>query len=121
MPSWTGAGGSTWRSIPARPRLKKSAWWGGATTFPSTTRRRAILRIGVALVLLWDISCSYLPNYDVFYGDGSLGAPRLMHDAGRSPAWAWSILRGVGDPLTSHLALVVLLVTSTLILMGLWS
>src|SRR5437867_4844333 len=203
MPSWTGAGGSTWRSIPARPHLKKSAWWGGATTFPSTTRRRpiawgrgkrllpaggpawtwaratcgwkrttprripfcpsgsshprpmsqatfprlvglepwlpwplsaspawtvpvraerlAILRIGVALVLLWDISCSYLPNHDVFYGEGSLGAPRLMHDAGRSPAWAWSILRGVGDPLTSHLALVVLLVSSTLIVMGLWS
>src|SRR5207247_1108797 len=97
--------------------LSASAWW----TVPVRAERLAVLRIGLALVLLWDISVNYLPYRDVFFGDGSLGAPALLHDAGRSPAWAWSILRGVGDPVTSYLALLALLASSTMVLMGLWT
>jgi hypothetical protein len=57
-------------------------------TEPVPAERLAILRIGLAAVLLIDILCTYLPDAATFFGKGSLGAPELYRRID-PPPWSW--------------------------------
>jgi hypothetical protein len=50
--------------------------------------RLAILRIGMAAVLILDIFCTYLPNVTTFFGRDSLGRPELYRQID-PPPWSW--------------------------------
>jgi hypothetical protein len=66
-------------------------------TLPERAERLAAFRIGVALVLLWDILFAYWPLADAFFGLGSLGSPEIFGSA--KHGWQrWSMFRGVHDP-----------------------
>lgn len=77
--------------------LSRSRWW----TEPVPAERLALLRIGLALVLLLDILLTYLPHGRDFFGAGSLGARGVfdwmyLTDAGERH-WRWSALYGIED------------------------
>jgi hypothetical protein len=74
-------------------------------TEPVRAERLAALRIAVAGFLLIDILTTYLPNLETFFGPNALGDPTLFAWRTGAPRLTWSLLRGVGDPLTSFLAL----------------
>jgi hypothetical protein len=93
--------------------LSRFDWW----TQPVRAERLAALRIGVALVLLWDIFCTYLPKAPTFFGDQSLGSPEVFADSG-GLVRHWSLLRGLGDYDLLHAALIVWAVAATLLLLG---
>src|SRR5215467_7214346 len=77
-------------------------WW----TEPVRAERLAMVRIGLAAVLLFDIVTSYLPHvYHYFAGDFLGGAEVLETYWGRSDNMHWSLLRGVEHPLESALFL----------------
>jgi hypothetical protein len=69
--------------------LGRSSWW----TTPIAAERLAALRIGIAGVLLLDLSTTFWPRYEDFFGPGGLGAP------------GWSPLSHVGSPLILQLPL----------------
>jgi hypothetical protein len=91
-------------------------WW----TAPVRAERLAVLRIGLASLLLLDILISYLPHLHDFFGPDSLGTPEMFDYLARAPKWNWSLLRGFQDPLLTTAAQVVWLVTTPVILLGLW-
>jgi hypothetical protein len=94
---------STWR------------WW----TEPVRAERLAVLRIGLGAVLLLDILISYLPHVHDFYGPDSLANPELVAWVADAPRWQWSLLRGLGDPALSAVALLTWLATTVLVLAAL--
>ncbi len=91
-------------------------WW----TAPIRAERLAVLRIGLAAVLLGDILLTYRPHAHDFYGQGSLGSPEIFDYLAQAPRWNWSLLRGLQDPLLLSLAQLVWLVTTAVVLLGLW-
>jgi hypothetical protein len=91
-------------------------WW----TEPVRAERLAVLRIGLALLLLVDIVISYLPQLHDFFGPNSMGTPEMFDYLARAPKWNWSLLRGFADPLLATAAQTVWLVTTPVILLGLW-
>ena len=62
-------------------------------TAPVRAERLAALRVGVGLVLLFDILYSYLPFLRDYYGPGSLGDPDVFASRFEWPSWHWSVLR----------------------------
>jgi hypothetical protein len=89
-------------------------WW----TEPVRAEHLAVLRIGLAAVLLCDIFLTYLPRVDAFFGPNSLGSPELfeyMHRAGR---WNWSLWHGLGNPLLSCLALLIWIASTVILILG---
>src|SRR5262245_13317275 len=87
---------------PALPwPLSASRWW----TQPVAAERLAALRIGLALVLLADILCTYLPDLEMYFAEGGGSGPRVFGYYTQAPRWTWSLLRGLGDPLISTLLL----------------
>ena len=76
-------------------------WW----TTPVRAERLAALRIALAGVLLLDILCTYAPDLFTYFAPDSLGDPSLFAWRTDPPRLTWSLLRGVGDPLLSFLAL----------------
>jgi hypothetical protein len=78
--------------------LSRWRWW----TEPVRAERLAVLRIGLAAILLLDVLLTYLPHATDFFGSDSLGAPKLtayLFKPGKDGAWKgnWSLLRGVED------------------------
>jgi len=87
---------------PALPRpLCGWSWW----TAPVRAERLAALRIGMALVLLWDILFCYLPQAGNFFGSGSLGGPEVFAEP--HMWWRWSVLRWIDDPRILQAALIL--------------
>jgi hypothetical protein len=95
--------------------LAASRWW----TEPVRAEYLAVLRIGLALVLLWDVVFVYWPLRHDFFGPDSLGSPELFAHLARNRNWNWSILRGFSDPLLSTLALVTWLASTAYLTLGL--
>jgi Vitamin K-dependent gamma-carboxylase len=91
-------------------------WW----TEPVRAERLAVLRIGLAALLLIDILTSYLPHLHDFFGPDSLGTPAMFDYLARAPKWNWSLLRGFQDPLLLTAGQCAWLVTTPVILLGLW-
>ncbi len=91
-------------------------WW----TEPVRAERLAVLRIGLAAVLLIDILTTYLPHLHDFFGPNSLGTPDMFDYLARAPKWNWSLLRGFQDPLLRTVAQCALVSTTVLIVLGLW-
>jgi hypothetical protein len=92
-------------------------WW----TEPVRAEYLAVLRIGVAAVLLGDIFLTYLPQTDVFFGPDSLGSPEVFAYLHAPGSWRWSLWHGLGNPLLSCLALSAWLVCTALLLLGFWA
>jgi hypothetical protein len=83
--------------------LDRSPWW----TEPVRAERLAALRIGVAVVLLFDVLCIYLPYARDFFGAASLGAPEVFTERRSLPHWPWSILSSIEAPLAWYVILIV--------------
>ena len=60
------------------PPLSRWKWW----TEPVRAERLAALRIGVGIVLLFDVLVHYLPQVGDFFGAGSLGSPEIFAQEG---------------------------------------
>jgi hypothetical protein len=112
MSERTVAGWQPWLPWP----LSAWKWW----TEPVRAEYLAVLRIGVAAVLLADILLTYLPQADVFYGPESLGSTVLFGYMQRPGYWYWTLGSGLGDPLLSCLALLAWLVCTALLSLGFW-
>lgn len=86
----------------AFPRPFRS--WEWLTGF-ERAERIAAFRIGVGLVLLWDVLFTYLPQASTFFGKGSLGSPEvfavIMQRSMRPP-----FLRALEDP--AHFRLILI-------------
>lgn len=75
---------------------------------PVRAERLAALRIGLALVLFLDVLTTYWPHIDLFFGPVSLSRSPDQDPFGyftEPPRWAWSILRGLGNPNNFALAM----------------
>ncbi len=92
-------------------------WW----TRPVRAERLAALRIGLAGFLLVDILTSYGPHLADFFGTGGLGGAQLFAYYGAAPKLNWSILRGLGDPLVSALALGSWFVLTAWLVVDFWA
>jgi hypothetical protein len=92
-------------------------WW----TEPVRAEYLAVLRVGVAAVLLCDILLTYLPQTDIFFGPESLGSPEVFANLHAPGAWRWSLWHGLGNPLLSCLALSAWLVCTALLILGFWA
>jgi Vitamin K-dependent gamma-carboxylase len=100
---------------PALPRpLARWAWW----TAPVRAERLAALRIGVALVLLFDVLGTYVPQADVFFGTNSLGSPEVFAPGPHTVA-RWCAFRSVTDPDTLHTILLIWAGAAAFLLVGL--
>jgi hypothetical protein len=93
--------------------LAGSRWW----TRPVRAERLAAFRIGVALVLLFDILGTYLPQAGDFFGRNSLGSPEVFA-ATRDYAPRWTLLSGVTDAGTFRSILCLWAVAAGLLLLG---
>jgi hypothetical protein len=100
--------------------LRRWRWW----TDPVPAERLAALRIGLALVLLFDIGFTYLPRHRDFFGRDSMGSPELFRYWFEPPfdwrrvgedvvsgnpfahvfnlRWRWSLLRDVEERPAAH-------------------
>ncbi len=83
--------------------LSACPWW----TAPVRAERLAMLRIGVALCLLFDIAYNYAPATLDYFSKAGLGDPTIFNWRFNAPRLTWSLLRGVGDTATLHLALAI--------------
>ena len=92
--------------------LGKSSFWNE----PIRAERVAALRIGIALVLLWDILFTYMPLAGDFFGAGSLGSPEVF--AGFRPQPRWSLLRGIESPVLLQGALFIWTIAAVTLLIG---
>jgi hypothetical protein len=73
-------------------------------TLPERAERLAAFRIGVALVLLWDVVFAYWPLADAFFGQGSLGSPEIFSSA--QHGWQrWSLFHSIHNPFLYHMIL----------------
>ena len=83
-------------------------WW----TAPVAAERLAALRIGLAVLLVIDILCTYLPNLDAFFLDSGPSGSRVFGWYTQSPRWTWTVLHGLGDPFLATIILFVWLATT---------
>src|SRR5262245_14388952 len=91
--------------------LSAWSWW----TEPVRAERLALLRIGVALCVLLDLSVYYGPGLLDYFAKGSLGDAEFFYWQSQPPRTGCSLLRGVGDQATTYLAL------TAWILLGGWT
>ena len=91
-------------------------WW----TLPVRAERLAVMRIGLALMLLIDLFLNYHPYVEDFFTVGSMGDPEFTGWYGKSPLLWWSLFRGFQDPLLSFLALALVLVLSVYLGVEAW-
>jgi len=102
---------------PWLPRLLQArAWWSE----PVRAERLAALRIGVAACLVIDIVTSYRAHLEDFFGRGGLGGARTFAYYSEAPKFNWSLLRGLGDPLLSTLAVGAWLALTLVLALGMW-
>ncbi len=100
---------------PSLPRpLSRSSWW----TTPVKAELPAVLRIGVAAVLLFDQLTTMLPHLKSLYGGGSMGDPGLFAWMFQRPLLHWSLLQGIADPQAIQLAFWVWVAATVGLLVG---
>jgi hypothetical protein len=92
-------------------------WW----TAPVRAERLAVLRIGLAFILLLDLLITYLPILHDYWGKDSLGDGRIFSYRFDAPRWNLSPLRGVDHPLNLLCALGIAAITTFWVLAGLVS
>src|SRR5262245_5503844 len=78
-------------------------WWPA----PVAAERLAALRIGLAVLLVIAILCTYLPNLDAFFLDSGPSGSRVFGWYTQSPRWTWTVLHGLGDPFLATIILFV--------------
>jgi hypothetical protein len=78
--------------------------------------RLAAFRIGVSIVLLYDILGTYLPRAHDFFGRGSLGSPEVFATAAQK--YRWSVLRLTDDPAALQGLLVLWGISAVGLLLG---
>ena len=78
-------------------------WW----TAPVRAERLAILRIGVALCLLFDVGYNYAPATLDYFSKAGIGDPTIFNWRFNAPRATWSLLRGVSDTATIHITLAI--------------
>ena len=88
-------------------------------TEPVRAERLAILRIGVAAVLLLDILANYLPHLADLFGPNSLGDPQVFWQD--QPVTFWSVLGWVESPAVLRAAAIAWVAAAVLLLLGLCS
>src|SRR4051794_6736598 len=93
----------------------RSKWW----TQPVRAERLAALRIGVGLVLLFDILFTYLPSYTDFFGVGSVSAPGSYATASFLE-WHRSLLMPVESPDAWLSLLLVWTGSAVCLTLGIW-
>src|SRR6516162_7177843 len=93
--------------------LSRWRWW----TEPVRAERLAALRIGVGIVLLFDVLVHYLPQVGDFFGAGSLGSPEIFAQEGVTK-WRWSILRGFQDSSTHSAFLLIWAIAAVCLIVG---
>jgi hypothetical protein len=86
--------------------LSASSWW----TRPVRAEYLAVVRIGIALTLLYSQVMQYLPCLDALYGADSTGSPEVHRFATDAPAWHWSLLYGLDHSPIAGLSLALWLV-----------
>jgi hypothetical protein len=75
---------------PWLPAMLRSWSW---LNDPVPAERLAALRIGIGLVLFFDVLLTYCPfRYD-YFGPGSLAEPDVFRGHFAGPSWAWSVIR----------------------------
>jgi hypothetical protein len=94
-----------------------SRWWSE----PIRAERVAALRIGLGLCMLFDLCTTYLPDYQLWFGEGSMGAPDLFAWMFKPGKYYWSILRGVESQFVIGLAMMVWAFASFTLLIGFFS
>jgi hypothetical protein len=99
---------------PALPwPLKNWNWFNR----PERAERLAAFRIGVALVLLWDILFAYWPLAHAFFGRNSLGDPAIFTRP--TSDWVrWTAFRGIGDATAFQLILTSWAAAALCLLLG---
>jgi hypothetical protein len=95
--------------------LRRFAWW----TRPVRAERLAAFRIGLATVLLVDVTATYLPYVAAFFGSDSLVSSLFTTGPRTGPTWEWSLLGGVSSVATAR-ALVLCWALSALTLLLGW-
>jgi hypothetical protein len=113
MTSRTVVGLKPWLPWP----LSQWPWW----TEPVRAERLAVLRIGLAGLLLVDLLLTFLPRLTDFYGADSLGTPELFAYVRREPRWFWSFLGGVTDPHILRIAMLAWIIATASLLLGYWT
>jgi hypothetical protein len=94
--------------------LRAWPWW----TEPVRAERLAVLRIGLAAVLLVDIATSFLPHLHEYFSTSWFGNPEVAGSWTESPRLHWSLLRGAGGPLESALILFGWMTATVLVLVA---
>jgi hypothetical protein len=103
-------------TAPALPwPLNRWSWFNK----PERAERLAAFRIGVALVLLWDILFAYWPRAHVFFGQNSLGSPEVFVQT--SHFWIrWSAFRGIADPTAFQIIMACWALAAVCLLLGIF-
>jgi uncharacterized membrane protein YphA (DoxX/SURF4 family) len=94
--------------------LARWSWW----TRPVRAEIYAVLRIGVAAVLLLDQWLTMLPQLNALFGDGSTGAPSMYAWMFERPHLHWSLLQKVVDPQAISLMLTLWMGATVGLLIG---
>jgi hypothetical protein len=92
--------------------LSRYSSWSGLVR----AERLAAFRIGVAIVLLFDILGTYWPRAGDFFGRDSLGSPEVFATAAQK--YRWSVLRLTDDPTMLQSLLVLWAVSAACLLVG---
>lgn len=100
---------------PALPwPMARSSWW----TNPIRGEVYALLRIGLAAVLLLDQMFTILPYFNELFGSGTSGDPNLAAWIFESPQAHWSVLEGIGDVHALRIAFWVWVLATASLLVG---
>lgn len=93
--------------------------WGWLTA-PVRAERLAALRIGIALVMLFDVCTTYLPGSSDYLSRDGLGSRALFEEHLKQED-RWAILRHNDNPLAVRLAMLTWAASALLLLLGLGS
>lgn len=85
---------------------------------PVPAERLAALRIGVGLVLFFDVVLTYLPFRFDYFGPGSLAEPDVFQGHFAAPSWAWSVIRWWPDVFTPNVICGIWLMSAVGLILG---
>ena len=87
-------------------------------TTPVRAEGLAALRIGVGLVLLFDVLVTYLPFWQSYFGPNSLGGPAVFGRRLQSPHWFFSWARYLPEENGMYFVLCGLAVAAAMLALG---
>lgn len=97
--------------------LCRFAWW----TRPVRAERLAAFRIGLAAVLLVDVTATYLPHVADLFGPDSLVTSLFSTGPRSGTSWDWSLVRGVSTVATARALVLCWALSAVTLLLGSWS